>query len=148
MAADHAALELNPALSGDVLGGQSPEPGRHPVMRSAVPGQCVDDPPALLDLGQGVVGEFDPGAVPGDRDDLIRADRTNTDDDGMRILSTAVEIAARIEALAAEIARTIPADFVVVRLLKGATVSVADLARALDRASARSFSTRLAGGQA
>ena len=58
--------------------------------------------------------------------------------DGMRILSTAVEIAARIEALAVEIARTVPAYFVAVGLLKGATVSVADLARALDRASARS----------
>jgi hypoxanthine-guanine phosphoribosyltransferase len=57
--------------------------------------------------------------------------------DGMRILFTAVEIPGRIEALA-EIARTIPADFVAVGLLKGATVSVADLARALDRASARS----------
>ena len=53
-------------------------------------------------------------------------------------LFTAVEIAARIEALAAEIGRTIPADFVVVGLLKGATVSVVDRARALDRADARS----------
>ena len=52
----------------------------------------------------------------------------------MRILFSAVEIAARVEALAAEIARTLPADLVMVGILKGATVFVADLARALDRA--------------
>jgi hypoxanthine phosphoribosyltransferase len=56
---------------------------------------------------------------------------------GMRVLFTAAEIAARVEALAAEIARTIPADFVMVGLLKGAAVFVADLARALDRAAVR-----------
>jgi hypoxanthine phosphoribosyltransferase len=56
---------------------------------------------------------------------------------GMRVLFTAAEIAARVEALAAEIARTLPADFVMVGLLKGAAVFVADLARALDRAGAR-----------
>jgi hypoxanthine phosphoribosyltransferase len=39
--------------------------------------------------------------------------------------------------LAAEIARTIPGEFVIVGLLKGAAVFVADLARALDRAGAR-----------
>jgi hypothetical protein len=50
---------------------------------------------------------------------------------------TAAEIAARVEALAAQIARTIPADFVMVGLLKGATMFVADLARELDRAGAR-----------
>jgi hypoxanthine phosphoribosyltransferase len=61
--------------------------------------------------------------------------RPNTE--GMRILFTAAEIAARVDALAAEIARTIPADFVMVGLLKSATVFVADLARALDRAGAR-----------
>jgi len=48
-----------------------------------------------------------------------------------------VEIAARVDALAIEIARTIPADFVMVGLLKSAAVFVADLARALDRAGAR-----------
>jgi hypoxanthine phosphoribosyltransferase len=52
----------------------------------------------------------------------------------LRILFSAVEIAARVEALAAEIARTLPADLVMVGILKGATVFVADLARALDRA--------------
>ena len=55
----------------------------------------------------------------------------------MRVLFTAVEIAARVDALAMEIARTIPADFVMVGLLKSAAVFVADLARALDRAGAR-----------
>ena len=48
-----------------------------------------------------------------------------------------MEIAARVDALAMEIARTIPADFVMVGLLKSAAVFVADLARALDRAGAR-----------
>src|SRR6516164_5095177 len=55
----------------------------------------------------------------------------------MRVLFTAVEIAARVDALATEIARTIPADFVMVGLLKSAAVFVADLARALDRTGAR-----------
>ena len=55
----------------------------------------------------------------------------------MRVLFTAAEIAARVDVLAAQIARTIPADFVMVGLLKGAAVFVADLARALDRAGAR-----------
>jgi hypoxanthine phosphoribosyltransferase len=55
----------------------------------------------------------------------------------MRVLFSAAEIAARVDSLAAEIARTIPADFVIVGLLKGAAVFVADLARALDRAGAR-----------
>ena len=55
----------------------------------------------------------------------------------MRVLFTAAEIAARVEGLAVEIARTLPADFVIVGLLKGAAVFVGDLARALDRAGAR-----------
>ena len=55
----------------------------------------------------------------------------------MLVLFSAAEIAARVDALAAEIARTIPAGFVMVGLLKGAVVFVADLARALDRAGAR-----------
>jgi hypoxanthine phosphoribosyltransferase len=54
----------------------------------------------------------------------------------MRVLFSAAEIAARVDTLAAEIAHTIPADFVIVGLLKGAAVFVADLARALDRAGA------------
>jgi hypoxanthine phosphoribosyltransferase len=57
--------------------------------------------------------------------------------DGMRVLFSAAEIAARVDALAAEIARAIPADFVMVGLLKGAAVFAADLIRALDRAGAR-----------
>jgi hypoxanthine phosphoribosyltransferase len=56
---------------------------------------------------------------------------------GMRVLFSAAEIAARVDALAAQIARTIPHDFVVVGLLKGAAVFVADLVRALDRTGAR-----------
>jgi hypoxanthine phosphoribosyltransferase len=55
---------------------------------------------------------------------------------GMRILFNAAEIAARVDELAAEIARTLPADLVMIGLLKGAAVFVADLARALDRAGA------------
>lgn len=55
----------------------------------------------------------------------------------MRVLFSAVEIAARVDALAAEIAPAMPADFVMVGILKGATVFVADLVRALDRAGAR-----------
>ena len=55
---------------------------------------------------------------------------------GMRTLFSEAEIAARVEALAGEITRTIPGDFVMVGLLKGAAVFVADLARALDRAGA------------
>ena len=56
---------------------------------------------------------------------------------GMRVIFSAAEIAARVDALAAEIVRTIPAEFVIVALLKGAAVFVADLVRALDRAGAR-----------
>jgi hypoxanthine phosphoribosyltransferase len=57
--------------------------------------------------------------------------------DGLRVLFSAAEIAARVEALVAEIARSLPADFVMVGLLKGAVVFVSDLARALERAGAR-----------
>jgi hypoxanthine phosphoribosyltransferase len=53
---------------------------------------------------------------------------------GLRVLFSAAEIAARVDSLAGEIARALPADFVIVGLLKGAWVFVADLARALDRA--------------
>jgi hypoxanthine phosphoribosyltransferase len=55
----------------------------------------------------------------------------------LRILFSAAEIAARVETLAAEIARTIPGDFVVVGLLKGAALFTADLVRALHRAGER-----------
>ena len=55
----------------------------------------------------------------------------------MRILFSAAEIAGRVDALAGEISRTLPTDFVMVGILKGAAVFVADLARALDRAGAR-----------
>ena len=56
---------------------------------------------------------------------------------GIRILFSAAEIAKRVEALAAEIASRLPADFVIMGILKGAVVFVADLARALDQAGAR-----------
>jgi hypoxanthine phosphoribosyltransferase len=56
---------------------------------------------------------------------------------GLRILFSEVEIAARVETLAAEIAERSPGDFIIVGLLKGAAVFVADLARALCRAGAR-----------
>src|SRR5215472_9797125 len=55
--------------------------------------------------------------------------------DQPRVLLSAAEIAARVDALAAEIARTLPAEFVMVGLLKSAAVFVADLA--LARAGAR-----------
>jgi len=45
-------------------------------------------------------------------------------------------IAARVESLAGEIAAAIPEPFVMVGLLKGSFVFVADLVRALDRAGA------------
>jgi hypoxanthine phosphoribosyltransferase len=54
----------------------------------------------------------------------------------IRVLFSAAEIAARVDTLATEIARAIPDDFVVIGLLKGAAVFVADLVRALDRAGA------------
>jgi hypoxanthine phosphoribosyltransferase len=52
-------------------------------------------------------------------------------------LISADAIAARVAELAAEITRTIADDFVVVGLLKGAALFVADLVRALDRTGAR-----------
>lgn len=55
---------------------------------------------------------------------------------GIRTLISEAEIAARVETLAGEIARTIPGNFVMVGLLKGAALFLADLARALDRAGA------------
>ncbi len=55
---------------------------------------------------------------------------------GIRCLIGEAEIGARVQALAGEIARAIPGDFVMVGLLKGAAVFLADPARALDRAGA------------
>jgi hypoxanthine phosphoribosyltransferase len=54
----------------------------------------------------------------------------------MRVLFSAAQIAARFDELAVKIARSIPAEFVMVGLLKGAVVYVADLVRALARAGA------------
>ena len=51
----------------------------------------------------------------------------------MRVLYEAAAIAQRIESLAAEIAAVAPDDLVIVGVLKGAFVFVADLVRALDR---------------
>jgi hypothetical protein len=82
--ADHAALQLDPQARRNVLGGQSPESGGYTVVRPAIPSQRVDDPPALLDLGQALVRQFHAGVVPGHRDDFVRADRTDADDDGVR----------------------------------------------------------------
>ena len=48
----------------------------------------------------------------------------------VRVLFTVAEIAARVDALVAKIVRTIPNDFVMVGLLKGAVVFVTDRARA------------------
>jgi len=56
---------------------------------------------------------------------------------GLRVLFTAADIAARVDTLAMEIAGAMPADFVIVGLLKSAAVFVADLARALHHAGAR-----------
>ncbi|MBV8090538.1 MAG: hypoxanthine phosphoribosyltransferase [Alphaproteobacteria bacterium] len=57
--------------------------------------------------------------------------------EGIRSLFSEVAITARGEALAREIAQTIAGDFVVIGLLRGAAVFVADLVRALHRAGAR-----------
>jgi hypoxanthine phosphoribosyltransferase len=57
--------------------------------------------------------------------------------DGLRVLFSAAEIATRVESLAAEIARVLPANLVMVGILKGSAMFVADLSRALDRAGAR-----------
>jgi len=54
----------------------------------------------------------------------------------IRTLISEAEIAARVEALAAEIANRTSGDFVIVGLLKGAAMFVADLVRALYRAGA------------
>lgn len=52
-------------------------------------------------------------------------------------LFTAETIARRVDELAAAIAATLPAEFTLVGLLKGAFVFTADLVRALDRAGMR-----------
>jgi hypoxanthine phosphoribosyltransferase len=54
----------------------------------------------------------------------------------IRTLISEAEIAARVEALAAEIANRTSGDFVIVGLLKGAAMFVADLVRALYQAGA------------
>jgi hypoxanthine phosphoribosyltransferase len=55
----------------------------------------------------------------------------------VRVLFSAAEIAARVDALAAEIVRKLPADLVMVGVLKGGWVFLADLARSLGRVGAR-----------
>jgi hypoxanthine phosphoribosyltransferase len=56
--------------------------------------------------------------------------------EGICTLISEAEIAARVDALAGEIAQRRPGDFVIVGLLKGAAMFVADLVRALYRAGA------------
>ena len=56
--------------------------------------------------------------------------------EGIHVLIGEAEIAARVETLAAEIAQRATGDLVLVGLLKGAAIFVADLARALYRAGA------------
>jgi len=57
--------------------------------------------------------------------------------EGAHIVVNARTNQAEADAVAAEIVRKLPADFVMVGVLKGAWVFVADLARALDRAGNR-----------
>ncbi len=54
----------------------------------------------------------------------------------IRLLFDQEKIAARVEALAGEIAAQLPRELVVVGLLKGSFIFVADLVRALNRAGA------------
>jgi len=54
----------------------------------------------------------------------------------IRVLFDQEKIAARVEALAGEIAAQLPRELVVVGLLKGSFIFVADLVRALNRAGA------------
>lgn len=56
--------------------------------------------------------------------------------DDIKPLYEAAEIERRVDELAREIAEALPKEFVVVGLLKGAFVFVADLVRALDKAGA------------
>lgn len=59
---------------------------------------------------------------------------------GMTVVSKLfdeAEVARRVEALAGEISRAVSDDFVIVGLLKGSFVFVADLIRALDRQGCR-----------
>jgi hypoxanthine phosphoribosyltransferase len=56
---------------------------------------------------------------------------------GVAVLFEAAVIARRVEELAQRIAATLPDEFTVVGLLKGAFVFTADLVRALDRAGCR-----------
>lgn len=55
----------------------------------------------------------------------------------IRTLFDEAEIAGRVAALGREIRATVPADVVLVGILKGSFVFMADLARALDRAGGR-----------
>ncbi|MBI1366176.1 MAG: hypoxanthine phosphoribosyltransferase [Alphaproteobacteria bacterium] len=54
----------------------------------------------------------------------------------MRVLFSEADVKARIEALAAEIARDLPANFLMAPVLTGAFVFAADLLRALNRTGA------------
>ena len=78
---NQAALQLLSHFLRDVTGGQRAEPGRNAVHRTGVGGQRLDVDPAGLDGRDGGVGEFDGGAIAGDRDDVGEADRPDPDDD-------------------------------------------------------------------
>ena len=51
-------------------------------MRRGVGGELVDDRAAPRDRGEGLVGQPDARAVPGDGDDVRDRDGTGADDDG------------------------------------------------------------------
>ncbi len=70
--ADQARLQAGAQFGGDVPVGQRAEPGRDAVVRLGVVGQRLDDVAAALDRLAGVVVDLDPGAVPGDGDDVLR----------------------------------------------------------------------------
>ena len=73
VAADQAEPGAGPAAGRDVPGGQRAEAGRDAVMRSRLVGERVDPGPGAGHLGEGVLGELDPGVAAGDRDHIGRA---------------------------------------------------------------------------
>ena len=79
--ADQRLLQLRPQFPRDVPGGQRPEPGGHAVVRGRVPGERVDHRPAGGDRRLGLRRQGHHRALPGDRDDLCRADRPRADGD-------------------------------------------------------------------
>ena len=80
--ADQAALQQHPALARDVPGGQRAEPGGDPVLRLRSVGQRLDHGPARRDAPLRLVGQAHRSRAAGHRDDLLPAERPDTDDDG------------------------------------------------------------------